>query len=199
MQFIDEENNKRNDTLSQMDNTDYRIISLLVLTYDNKKIASTLKMPLSTIQRRTRRILHSGIVNVDYQPNFKILGIKKGLLHTYLRDGQLKKTAEMISNMEGVLSVTIHVGNSDVVAEFVYDNSEDLVDIIAAIKQIQGVDRVQWSEEVFRLPIHKENVMKSFHKYWNNGNRYKYNNVKNNSNNNNNNSNNKNSNKNRLE
>ena len=72
--------------------------------------------------------------------------------------------------MEGILSVTLHVGNSDVVAEFVYDNSEYLVDIIALIKQIQGVDRVQWSEEVYTVPTHKENVMKSFQKYWNNNN-----------------------------
>lgn len=187
MEFTDEDNNNNNNHIpSHMDNTDYRIITLLVLAYDNKKISSTLKIPLSTIQRRTRRILNSGIVNLDYAPNFKILGIKKGLLHTYLRDGQLKNTAEKISEMEGVLSATIHVGNSDIVSEFVYDNSEDLVDIIAAIKQIQGVDRVQWSEEVFKLPIHKENVMKSFQKYWNNGNRNNYNNVKNNSSNRNN-------------
>ena len=32
---------------SQMDNTAFKIISLLVLGYDNKKISSTLKIPLS--------------------------------------------------------------------------------------------------------------------------------------------------------
>jgi hypothetical protein len=168
------ETTRDNNTSSQMDNTAFKIISLLVLGYDNKKISSTLKIPLSTIQRRTRIILHSGLVNLDYQPNFKMLGIKKGLLHVYIRDGQLKKTAERISEMEGILSVTIHVGNSDVVAEFVYDNSEYLVDTIALIKQIQGVDKVQWSEEVYRVPTHKENVMKSFQKYWNNNNHYSY-------------------------
>ena len=45
-----------------------------------------------------------------------------------------------------------------------------MVDIIALIKQIQGVDKVQWSEEVYRVSTHKENVMKSFQKYWNNSN-----------------------------
>ena len=175
-----------NNISSQMDNTTFKIISLLVLGYDNKKISSTLKIPLSTIQRRTRIILHSRLVNLDYQPNFKILGIKKGLLHVYIRDGQLKKTAEKISEMEGILAVTIHVGNSDVVAEFVYDNSEDLVDIIALIKQIQGVDKLQWSEEVYRVSSHKENVMKSFQKYWNNSNSNHYSTVKSYNNNNNN-------------
>lgn len=174
MEIANEEiTNNHNDIQSQMDKTDFRIISLLVLGYDNKKISSTLKIPLSTIQRRTRRILLSEIVKLEYIPNFKMLGIKKGLLHTYLRDGQLRKTAEKISEMEGILSVTIHVGNSDVVSEFVYENSEDLVDIIAQIKQIQGIQQVVWSEEVSKLPSHKENIMRSFKKYWENNTNYK--------------------------
>ncbi|HET7644145.1 MAG TPA: Lrp/AsnC family transcriptional regulator [Nitrososphaeraceae archaeon] len=162
--------NTNNNISNSFDKTDYQIISLLVLGQDNKTISTGLKIPLSTIQRRTRRILQSGIVKVDYTPDFKMLGIKKGLLHTYLRDGQLRKTATMISEMEGVLSVSLHVGNSDIVSEFVYENSEELVDIIAKIKQIGGVDKALWSEEIVRLPSHKENVMKSFRKYWNNNN-----------------------------
>ena len=174
MEIANEEiTNNNNDIQSQMDKTDFRIVSLLVIGYDNKKISSTLKIPLSTIQRRTRRILLSEIVKLEYIPNFKMLGIKKGLLHTYLRDGQLRKTAEKISEMEGILSVTIHVGNSDVVSEFVYENSEDLVDIIAQIKQIQGVQQVVWSEEISKLPSHKENIMRSFKKYWENNTNYK--------------------------
>ena len=187
MKIENEEINNNNDVFTHLDKTDFRIVSLLVLGYDNKKISSTLKIPLSTIQRRTRRILLSGMVTLEYRPNFKLLGLKKGLLHTYLRDGQLKKTAEKISKMDGILSVTIHVGNSDVVSEFVYDNSEELVDIIAAIKQIEGVGQVVWSEEVFKLPTQKENIMKSFQKYWKENTNYNNNGIRKNNNNNNNN------------
>lgn len=175
-----QENINNNNVFQSFDKTDYRIISLLVLDYDNKKISSTLKIPLSTIQRRTRRILQSGIVKQEYTPNFKMLGIKKGLLHTYLQDGQLRKTAEKISEKEGIISVAIHVGNSDVVSEFVYEASEDLVDIIAEIKEIGGVDRVMWSEEIVKLSTHKENLMKSFRKYWNNNSNNNNNNTNNN-------------------
>ena len=185
MKIESEEINNDNDVFTQLDKIDFRIISLLVLDYDNKKISSTLKIPLSTIQRRTRRILQSGMVTLEYTPNFKMLGIKKGLLHTYLRDGQLRKTAEKISEMDGILSVTIHVGNSDIVSEFVYDNSEDLVDIIAAIKQIEGVDKVMWSEELFKIRTHKENSIKSFQKYWKDNTNYKNNGTRKNYNNNN--------------
>ena len=180
--------NNNNSVTNHLDKTDFRIVSLLVLGYDNKKISSTLNIPLSTIQRRTRLILQSEIVTQEYEPNFKLLGIKKGLLHTYLRDGKLRKTAEKISEMEGILSVTIHVGNSDIVSEFVYDNSEDLVDIIASIKDIEGVGHIVWSEEIYRVKTHKENILKSFNKYWqnnnikynNNGIRKNYNNINNN-------------------
>ena|SRR5215212_997420 len=174
---INNNNNNNNNNyyaFNHLDKTDFRIVSLLVIGYDNKKISSTLKIPLSTIQRRTRLILQSEIVTQEYQPNFKMLGIKKGLLHTYLRDGQIRKTAEKISQMEGILSVTIHVGNSDVVSEFVFDNSEDLIDIIAAIKEIQGVEQVVWSEEIYKIKTAKENVIKSFNKYWKDNNNMNY-------------------------
>jgi hypothetical protein len=175
MEIANEAINNNNSVTNSLDKTDFRIVSLLVLGYDNKKISSTLNIPLSTIQRRTRLILQSELVTQEYQPNFKMLGIKKGLLHTYLRDGKLRKTAEKISEMEGILSVTIHVGNSDIVSEFVYDNSEDLVDIIASIKDIEGVTHIVWSEEIYKLKTHKENILKSFNKYWQNNN-IKYNN-----------------------
>ena len=85
--------NSKKDVTHSFDNIDHQIISLLILDYDNKKISSTLKIPLSTIQRRTRNILTTGIVKQEYTLNFKMLGIKKGLLHIYLSDGQLRKTA----------------------------------------------------------------------------------------------------------
>jgi len=178
MNFITKEDEKQetnrniieNNNHQPFDNTDFKIISLLCIGQDNKKISSTLKIPLSTIQRRTRRIFQSGIVKVEYTPNFNILGIKKGLLHTYLQDGQLRETARKISEMEGILSTSIHVGNSDVVSDFVYERSEDLVEIISKIKHLEGVDRALWSEELIKLPSHKENIMKSFEKYWNSNN-----------------------------
>ena len=68
--------------------------------------------------------------------------------------------------MEGILSSSIHVGNSDLVSDFVYENSEDLIDTVADIKQMKGVERILWLEEIFKLPSHKENLMKSFNKYW---------------------------------
>jgi hypothetical protein len=158
--------NSINNYKFKFDEVDFKIVTLLGLGYDNKKISSTLKIPLSTTQRRTRIILLSKIINQEYVPDFTILGIKKGILHIYLRDGSLKQKAETISKLDGILSVAIHVGNSDIVAEFVYDNSECLVDIISEIKRMQGIEKVNWSEEIYTVPTSKENILKSFKKYW---------------------------------
>ena len=170
---------KKIEKAHKLDKIDYKIICQLLLGSDSKSISSILHIALSTIQRRTRAIIFANIITREYTPNCQILGISKALLHIYLSDGKLRETAEKISEMEGILSVTIHVGNSDIVSEFVYDNSEDLVDIIASIKDIEGVTHIVWSEEIYRLKTHKENILKSFNKYWQN------NNIKNNKNNNN--------------
>ena len=67
-----------------LDETDLKIISLLIAQRDNKQISAELGMPLSTIQRRSKNIIASGIMNTKIEPNFKKLGIKKGVLHICL-------------------------------------------------------------------------------------------------------------------
>ena len=43
-------------------------------------------------------------------------------------------------------------------AEFVYDNSECLVDIISEIKHMQDIEKILWSEEIYKIPVSKENI-----------------------------------------
>lgn len=160
----------QNDHRISLDNTDFKIISLLITGNENKQISTKLKIPLSTIQRRARNIMQSGIVHTKIEPNFKRLGIKKGLLHIYLRDGDIKGSAFKVAKMDGILSASIHIGNTDVVSDFVYEDSEQLIDTISCMKHMDGVDRVMWSEEVFTVPVDPENVLSSFKKMWNNGN-----------------------------
>ena len=93
----------------KLDVIDQRIISLLLFGSDHKNISSTLHIALSTVQRRTRNILHLKIRAKEYNLNCKILGISKILLHIYLRDGNLKSTAEKISEMDGIISVALTI------------------------------------------------------------------------------------------
>ena len=151
-----------------LDKIDYKIISLLIPGFENKEISRELGIPLSTVQRRTRNIIRNGLVEVRVQPNFRKIGVKKGLLHVYIKSGEIKESAEEISKLDGVLNSSVHVGNSDVVAEFVYEDSEQLIDTIIKIKRLENVDRVLWSEEVFTIPVDANNIVRSFRKMWNN-------------------------------
>jgi signal transduction histidine kinase len=76
----------------------------MTLGLENKEIAEELRTPLSTIQRRTRILLRSRYISQIFQPNYKKLGLKKGLLHVYLRTGNIKQVAEDLLSNEGIMS-----------------------------------------------------------------------------------------------
>src|SRR6188472_683531 len=141
-----------------LDKYDYQIFNLLTQGADNKAIAEKLRIPLSTVQR-SRILLREGYVKQIFQPNYKKLGLRKGLLHVYIRTGNIKGMAEELLSREGIMSAGIHVGNSDIVGEFVYEDSEQLVDLISHVKEASSVDRVVWSEEVFLLQGKEHSIL----------------------------------------
>ena len=67
---------KKIEKAHKLDEIDYKIICQLILGSDNKNISSTLHIALSTIQRRTRSILSTKIIE-KFTPNSQILGITK--------------------------------------------------------------------------------------------------------------------------
>ena len=172
---------ERSPSFTILDKIDYNIISLLIPGLENKEISKELGIPLSTIQRRTRNIIKNGLVEIKIQPNFKRIGLKKGLLQIYIRTGSIKETALEISRFDGVLSTSIHVGNSDIVAEFIYEDSEQLIDTIVKIKRLESVERVLWSEEVFTISVDPNNIVRSFKKRLDNSPYNKNKNANNNS------------------
>jgi hypothetical protein len=42
--------------------------------------------------------------------------------------------------MDGILSATGHIGNSDIVSDYVFEDNEELVDTISALKHMDDVD-----------------------------------------------------------
>lgn len=73
------------------------------------------------------------------------------LAHVYLVDGNIDQVVRKISTFDAVTSVGIHIGNSDLIANTVYKDSRQLLQTISNIKEIEGVDRILWSEEVYDL------------------------------------------------
>lgn len=99
---------------------DQEILSLLITGKSNKAIATKLKIPMSTVQRKTRKLFERDIIRVKYELNHKKLGFRKGLLHVYLKDGNIQRIADEISRISGMESTSIHIGNSDIVGLFVF-------------------------------------------------------------------------------
>jgi DNA-binding Lrp family transcriptional regulator len=162
---IDNNNNNNNNRDNynnksvNIDNIDKKIIELLIANHDNSFISQQLAIPLSTIQRRTRKLFEKEIISTKVELNYEKLGYKRGLLHIYLKRGQLDKIGKIVVEKRGMLSVSVHVGNSDLVALFVYRDSKDLIETMTNIKEIEGVERVLWSEEVYFIPSNQQNKL----------------------------------------
>jgi hypothetical protein len=128
---------------------------------NNKEICTELAVPLSTIQRRTRAIFEKEMLISKVELNYKKFGINKGLVHLYLADGEATVIAKKLVEVPGIISVSIHIGNSDVVAEMIYRDSIDILNMLSLIKRVKGVQKVVWSEEIHRISATKKEDMLS--------------------------------------
>ena len=135
---------------SNIDESDIQIIKLLIKGNNNKEISSNLHIPLSTVQRRTKRILKQELVITTTHLNRCKFGYRTGLIHVYCSDKNIQQTAKKMLEFAGVTSVEIHIGNSDILADFAYKESKELFDVILKIKQNSGIERVIWSERISR-------------------------------------------------
>ena len=133
------------------DSLDMKIMSLMLSGLANKQIATKLKVPLSTIQRRTRKLVQKGIVTVKAEVNLEMMGFKRGLIHVYISNGNIDQIARRISTLDPIESVEIHIGNSDMIGNVIYNDSKQLLQTISDIKKVEGVDKIVWSEEVYNI------------------------------------------------
>lgn len=137
----------------KLDELDMKIILLLVSGHKNKEISRVVGTPLSTVQRRVRRIFEDQIVRNKLVPNYSYLGLSKGLLHVYVNGRDAREVTAELAKLEGIIEISLHIGNSDVVGQIIYKNSADILKAISETKKIEGVERVVWSEEVMSLPV----------------------------------------------
>ena len=126
----------------RIDKIDLDIIELLSIDKNNKEISTDLKIPLSTIQRRVKHLITAGYVSSHTQINYQKFGFKTGLLHVYLKDDNIEEMARKINDLNQITSVEIHIGNSDILGHVIYKEGKELLNLISAIKRMQGVDRI---------------------------------------------------------
>lgn len=142
----------------EIDKTDLRVLDLLIQNITNKNIASTLKIPLWTIQRRVRNLIEKGFVVSRNHIYFTKFGFKSGSIHIYISDGNMDAILDKVSKLKGVVLLEVHIGNSDIIAGVIYKEGKDLLNLISSIKKMAGVERIVWSERILEYPLSGNNI-----------------------------------------
>ena len=94
------------------------------------------------------------------QINYQKFGFKSGLLHIYLRNGNIEESAKKIQYLQNITSVEIHIGNSDILGHVIYKEGKDLLNLISEIKKIDNIEKVVWSERIYQSPSkEKDNIL----------------------------------------
>ena len=149
---------KKPNLSERFDKIDIQILELLTENHSNMHISKTLRIPLSTIQRRVRKLIGKGFVTSRNYIDFTKFGFKLGSLHIYLKNGNVNSILDKVSKLKGVISLEVHIGNLDIIAKVVYNQGLDLLDLITNIKNMEGIDRIVWSERILEYPITSNNI-----------------------------------------
>jgi DNA-binding Lrp family transcriptional regulator len=138
--------------VKNIDAIDTKIINLMLLYKSNKEISKDLKISLSTVQRRVRNLITAKFVGSNIEVNYQMFGFKTGLVHVYLRNGNIEETVKKIQDLDQITYVEIHICNYDILGNVIYSEGKELLNLIATIKKMPGVDKVVWSERVYQGP-----------------------------------------------
>lgn len=138
--------------------TDKKILKALVSSSgatSSLMLSRELDIPLSTVQRR-RKKLESDFLEFYYLPRVEKLGWHIALVFISMNSGTANTVGkDLLSWEDSVVSVTRTMGDEriDLVAEVVFRDNKNLLEICDSIKAIPGVRSLFWTELV--APIGK--------------------------------------------
>jgi len=156
-----DENIDQESDFKLIDGLDQKLIELLLKGYTNKKIALEAKSPLSTIQRRIRRIFEDQYLHKKNELNYKKIGLRKGYLLISLKGDDSSLVAQKVSTIKGITCVSLVTGNIDIMSTCLFRETADLFNIIESIKSIERVNNVSWAEEVHDIPSKEITILSS--------------------------------------
>jgi DNA-binding Lrp family transcriptional regulator len=146
------ENINQESDYKPIDEIDQRLIELLLKGYSNKNIALEANSPLSTIQRRIRKIFEDQYLHKKNELNYKKLGLRKSYLLISLKGDDSNLVAQKVSTIKGITYVSLVTGSIDIMSTCLFRETADLFKIIESIKTLERVDKVSWAEEVHNIP-----------------------------------------------
>ena len=116
-------------------------------------LSRELDIPLSTVQRR-RKKLESDFLEFYYLPKAEKLGWHTALIFISLDSGAANAVGkELLSWEDSVMSVARTMGDEriDLVAEVVFRNNKNLLEICDSVKSIPNVRSLFWTELVAEI------------------------------------------------
>jgi DNA-binding Lrp family transcriptional regulator len=144
---------RKTQSMYDIDEFDMAIINHMLAGYSSTEIAKKTGKPLSTIQRRTRNMLVKGYVIPIMHLNFKKFGLRRGLLHFKVKTADVQEMVQRLSAIKGVESASGYLGSLNVIANVVYADSREVLDIIAEAQKLDHITDVSWSEEIHSVHI----------------------------------------------
>jgi DNA-binding Lrp family transcriptional regulator len=158
-----ETKNNEIDMISVLDKINLKIIEELLNNGEIKssEIASKLKIPLSTIQRRRTKI-EKTLFRKKYELNLNQMGFRNALIFVDVLKGRAKETGEKLLTRfdRSVLRASTRINSSNnLCLEIVYDNSEQLHFLLEEIKAMPWTSNVDWSEQVNSIGDNVSNII----------------------------------------
>ncbi|WP_148700764.1 Lrp/AsnC family transcriptional regulator [Candidatus Nitrososphaera evergladensis] len=109
--------------------------------------------PLSTVQRRRKR-LEANFLETSYLPRVKSLGWRVAMVFVSTQGGTaIEVGKELLSWKKAVIRVSRATGleTTDIAAEVIFYENEDLLNIIERVRAITGVRNLFWVEVIDTL------------------------------------------------
>lgn len=142
--------NNKDSQIFPFDSIDINIIRELLAKADIKSadIASKYKVPISTIQRRRKRLVDS-ILEKKYLIDITKRDLRTGIILANVKRGKAKEVAKMIleRHKSNAISSSTRINDqNNVITEIIYNTSSELYNILEQVKKIPYVSSATWSE-----------------------------------------------------
>lgn len=152
----------KNNPAVVIDETDLKLIELIISSpaiKNNRQMSTMLGISLSTVHRRLRDLIQKGVLVSKFHVDYEKIGFRTGLIHIFKMKGNSNETVKAISKLKGITSIENHIGDSHILVSVVYKLSRDLSDIIDGITQMDGVQRISWSERIPNSPPNMDTLV----------------------------------------
>lgn len=143
----------KNNVIPVLSQADKKILKSLLASsgrVSSLKLSRELDIPLSTIQRRRKRI-EELFLESSYVLRVDKFGWRRATLFLSTQNGLTSSVAKELLGWENsIISVSRTMGGSeiDLQLEFIFRQNSELLDLIERIRAVEGVKSVLWNESI---------------------------------------------------